>query len=256
MVAHGQPAVVDHKGMALVLASESKAHAQFVVKHKAGTVKTKRCVQPAPSSSSDSDVASPSETSRAATKADAGPLRSPSDRPVKRPRFNSNPVDKASIPLVERPMLKRKAPNDQSSTSMASGPPPLNATRPQSHLPALGQAGSSNLAPPHSQRLMTWCHVSPATFATRAESRGFSNPPSMLHGQGGHPAAGYTPMEHLQSGQYHNEYGSMGQHRPQQHTQPQWRNQQYMQSAPYENDTELYNTMQNTSYEAYREYRD
>lgn len=203
----GQPAVVNHKGAPLVLASESKAHAQTRAPVK-GSKAPHKHVKPLRHVSTSSAPSSSGSLSP--------PARSPTHRPSKRVRTDESqstaddhrvirglphqlPVQYAELGL------KRKAPG---------GPPQRKASA------QLGAVGPSNFPAPGGPSLPRPHGFSPPSMPVYSDMRGSSMPTGPARSQPAFPPQSFLqPMHHMLPSMYqhptHSQTGYWGQPPPQ-----------------------------------------
>lgn len=218
MLENGHPAVVNHKGDVLVLASESKAHAQAVARPNVTKPKPKRVKQqpPLPSDrhpSVTSDRFSSPVTPRQQT---MSPAHSPPLRAAKRAK-----VSEQLIPPV-RPRVVSWESQQQ---------------------PGLGQAGPSTLAPPFVAQA-TARGVSPVPIPAYADPRASSMPPQSLYGQPAFPPHLYPPpMQQMHPAMYPNTgYPQMSQY--------------WSQPPPWQQPQQPHSTLAPASFEEYTRWRE
>ncbi|KZP34548.1 hypothetical protein FIBSPDRAFT_942659 [Athelia psychrophila] len=213
----GQPAVVDHKGAELVLASESKAHALAKAPAKKKLTKPQRSMSHhSPVSSAPSSPHSPPAPPRAQLRPPVSPSelpgryatfppdQSPSGHPSKCRRIDSDRP-------AAQPVLKHKAPDDHHLHVKAH-------SHFQSLQPAFAEAGPSNLALPCVHQPL-FRHVSPAPGA---------------FGHGTYPDASYPPMQHMPPRMY--PQPGYGQYWGPPHYPPPWQQQNDLHQMPEEDE--------------------
>lgn len=221
MLEAGHPSVVDHKGSVLMLASESKAHAQDVPRSKLSKPvrKVPRPAQRLPSREPPS-VGSPDSDSPGPTlQVNISPPNSPSVRPAKRARV----VSGASL-------QDPKPPAEPSAPRLASRALQSNAIAGYRLQPAFSESDPSRLARPYGQQPRA-VSPAPATMAPYADHRGSSMPAPNVYGQSGFPGNMYQPpMQPGHSGMYSNNGYNMhmGNYWAQPQQLPQWSQQSGM----------------------------
>lgn len=221
MLEQGLPAVVSHKGAPLVLASESKAHAQAQVPAKRPQ---KRVQKSRPPISQASSPPSPVSSLPSPAHVAISPAHSPSNRPYKRVRtegYASTTDDTRPIKPLPHAFtgphgdfgLKRKTPGAEPAQANHF------SAQPQSRVREPGPSHFTGLAPAHLIH-STGTPIMPPYH----EVKGPSIPVSTRYDQSGFAPPGFPPpMHQLPLGMYHpGAHPQMGPYWPQQMQQNQW----------------------------------